>query len=41
MLVVMKMALLIFTSLQYFVNENPNIAVNNKIVKDLSALLKI
>jgi hypothetical protein len=29
-----------FTSLQYFVNENPNIAVNNKIVKDLSALLK-
>jgi hypothetical protein len=29
-----------FTSLQYFVNENPNIAVNNKIVKDLTALLK-
>ena len=28
------------TTLQYFINENPNIAINNKIIRDLSALLK-
>ena len=30
----------ILTSLQYFINENPNIGINNQIVRQLTALLR-
>jgi hypothetical protein len=31
---------MVLTALQYFIKENPNIGINNQIVKDLTALLR-